>query len=287
MLRSMTGYARKSGSSLLGNFVIEIHSVNRKGLDLSVFLPKEFLCFDVDVRKWVSSALERGQVTLRCTLIDFTIAGQSCFKSSKEKWEGICIELGIDPSQVTLPFLLAHTPTILTFTSDQEASLRNALEGVINQVLQELIGMKEQEARFLEKDFQARLSQIEEELVKVESFGQVPLISYEKKIKEKLEELNLFDEDGKNRLMREVALLAEKLDVHEEIVRLKAHVHQFQECLTSPVSSKGRVLEFITQEMVREVNTIGSKLQVTEVSKAVIRMKSELEKIREQVQNIE
>lgn len=290
MLRSMTGYARKSGNSVLGSFVIEIHSINRKGLDLSISLPKELLCFDPDLRKLISSVLERGQVTLRCTFTDLSLNLQSDISSlqmSKEGWEKICTELSWEKSQVTLPFLLTQMPQVFTLSSEQEALIGSALQKTVQETLSLLISMKEREGALLVNDFHARLSLIENDLSEVEKRKGIPIASYEKKMGEKLAELQLLDEEGKLRLMKEVALLAEKLDVTEEIVRLKAHLHQFKEYLSQSVFSKGRTLDFLTQEMLREINTIGSKLQVKEVSHAVIRMKSELEKMREQVQNIE
>jgi len=290
MLRSMTGYARKSGNSVFGSFVIEIHSINRKGLDLSISLPKELLCFDPDLRKLISSFLERGQVTLRCTFTDLSLSLQSditSLKMSKEGWEKICTELSWEKSQVTLTFLLTQMPQVFNISSEQEALIGSALQKTVQETLSLLISMKEREGALLVNDFHARLSSIENDLSEVEKMREIPIASYEKKMGEKLAELQLLDEEGKLRLMKEVALLAEKLDITEEIVRLKAHLHQFKEYLAQSSVSKGRTLDFLTQEMLREINTIGSKLQVKEVSHAVIRMKSELEKMREQVQNIE
>lgn len=294
MSKSMTAYARVSSLSPLGTFVLELHSVNRKTLDLSLYLPKEFLRFDIDLRKWLSSQLERGQVTLK---LHFSVEGLTTPSSSlyrdqlkklKTEWESVCKELGLDTSSVDLLFLVSRIqPSMGLDSKEEERALRAVLQESTERALVDLMQMKQVEGAVLAKDIEERLHSIEENLILVESRKEVPLASYRKKITERLREVSPLTAELEERIAREVALLAEKMDVTEEIVRLRAHIAQVRHHLLPSTRSVGKTLDFLAQEMNREMNTLGSKSQDSEISSLVIHMKSELDRIREQVQNIE
>lgn len=290
----MTGYARVSFPSERGPFVLEIHSVNRKGLDFSFSFPSEFLRFDPDLRKWLSSSLERGQLSVRLFPQVRGNVSSSLYlaelKKGKQKWEEICHSLGWDPSVVTLPFLVSQASCSIEFASEgEESAFRSLLRSQVERALKELILMKEKEGEILARDIEERLHSIEKLLIVAEGQREVPLLAYGKKIKERLQEVcgSALDVQMEERVAREVALLSEKMDVTEEIVRLRAHITQMRELLKSSQRSVGRTLEFLSQEMNREINTLGSKSQESALSSCVIKMKSELDRIREQVQNIE
>lgn len=291
MVKSMTAYSRASG---LG-FVVEIHSVNRKMLDLSLYLPKDLLRFDVPIRKWLAASLERGQVTLRLSLQDQK-SGEKLFtsyltqlKSLKEGWEKLCTELGLEPQkEVDLSFLVSQLqPTASIDSPEEEKETESALKQTIESALASLGRMKEIEGKALVLDIQKRLKLIEENALAVELKKEIPLVHYRKKLKERLELALSEPLEWEERIAREVALLAEKMDVTEELVRLRAHIDQFRQHLASTEKAVGRTLDFLTQEMHREINTLGSKSSDSEISLYVVKMKSELDKIREQVQNIE
>ncbi len=291
----MTAYSRASVSSPLGRFVIEIHSVNRRMLDMSLYLPKDLLRFDIEIRKWLSQSLERGQITLRLTLQSEGV-GNKLFssyaiqlKALKEGWDKIAMDLGYDPGKmVDLPFLVSQLQTIPSSESkDEEETLKSSLKEAIDIALQELMQMKEAEGKVLAIDIQKRLKIIEENISAVELKKEFPLTHYRKKLTDRLKEIGHLHAEAEERVVREVALLAEKLDVTEELVRLRTHIDQFRKHLASHEKAIGRTLDFLTQEMHREINTLGSKSADSEISTFVVKIKGELDKIREQVQNIE
>jgi uncharacterized protein (TIGR00255 family) len=295
MIKSMTAYSRASASSPLGRMVIEIHSVNRKMLDMSLYLPKDLLKFDVEIRKWLGQWLERGQVTVRLNLQSEGVSGKLFsdhavqLKALKEGWDKLAKELGYEPEKaVDLPFLVSQWQMMpAAETKEEEEAVRASIKGLVEGSLQELMKMKETEGKTLALDIQKRLKIIEENIAAVEMKKELPLVHYRKKIVDRMKEIGHLHGEAEERIMREVALLAEKLDVTEELVRLRTHIEQFRHHLASQEKAIGRTLDFLTQEMHREINTLGSKSADSETSSYVIKVKSELDKIREQVQNIE
>jgi len=291
----MTAYGRASVSAGQTRFVIEIHSVNRKMLDMSLYLPKDLLRFDMEIRKWLSQYLERGQVTLRLTLqseggsnklfSDYSIQ----LKALKEGWAKLASELGYDPEKtIDLSFLVSQLQVLPSFESkEDEETLKASLKAAVEAALQELMEMKEAEGKTLALDIQKRLKIIEENIAAIELKKELPLIHYRKKLTDRLKEVGHLHAEAEERIVREVALLAEKMDVTEELVRLRTHIEQFRQHLSLREKAVGRTLDFLTQEMHREINTLGSKSADSEISLYVVKIKSELDKIREQVQNIE
>jgi len=292
MVKSMTAYSRASVHSPLGRLVVEIHSVNRKMLDLSLSLPKELLRFDIPVRKQLGAVLERGQVTLRLTLQNeegVSPLPLAHLKSLKLKWEEVCKELNYDPQKVLdLPFLVGQLHSVSPVESkEEEEATASAINQVVEGALQDLMQMKRREGQLLLSDIRQRLESIEAHLAAVELKKDAPLVHYQKKLVDRLKDVGPLQGEAEERVIREVALLAEKMDVTEELVRLKAHIAQFRHHFSLPDKAVGRTLDFLTQEMHREMNTLGSKSCDSEVSLSVVQMKGELDKIREQVQNIE
>jgi uncharacterized protein (TIGR00255 family) len=289
----MTAYSRASAPSSLGRLVMEIQSVNRKMLDLTLQLPRDFLRFDIEMRKHLSTFLERGQVTLRLNIE--TAEGESgsvsnevdALKGLKNRWEKICRELRYDSKVLDLPFLVSQMSSTSTIGPQQEDLLRETLKGLITQALQSLMQMKCTEGEALASDIKARLKTLEEKLLLIEKKKELPLLHYKKKLEERFKEIASLSQEVEERIARELVMLAEKMDVTEEIVRLRAHIQQFYHHLASKEKSIGRTLDFLAQEMHREINTLGAKSSDSEIASWMIGMKSELDKIREQVQNIE
>lgn len=290
----MTAYSRQSVSSLLGSFVVEIHSVNKKMLDMSLHLPRDLLRFDIEVRKWLASSIQRGQITLRLSLqsegvgdkLFFNTLGQ--LKSLKGNWEKLCLELGFPKQMIDLPFLVNQMQTVPLIESEEdEESVRVSLKNAIENALQDLMLMKETEGKALSADIEKRLKIIEENIAALELKKDKPFEYFRKKLTDRLKEIGKLPIEMEERVALEVVLLAEKMDVTEELVRLRSHIEQFRTHLLSQERSIGRTLDFLTQEMHREINTLGSKSSDSEISLHVVKIKSELDKIREQVQNIE
>lgn len=288
MCKSMTAYGRASKNLSFGKLVIEILSVNRKALDVSVYLPKDLLCFDIDVRKWISSKIERGQVTVRISLTmeeERRIRGfLPQLMHLQKEWNSIAETLEFDPKQsVTLSFLLGqlHEPSLQN-SEGEEHKLKEALSTVVHAALDELMERKRFEGELLARDLLERMHFIAEQIAGIEKKKQEPYEKYRQKITERLQEIEQITPELEDKVMREVVFLAERMDVTEELVRLNAHKEQFHQLLQTKDKAIGRTLEFLTQEMLREINTLGAKL-----TSSVVLIKSELEKIREQIQNIE
>ncbi|HEY2810804.1 MAG TPA: YicC/YloC family endoribonuclease [Rhabdochlamydiaceae bacterium] len=295
MSKSMTAYGRASDSFPFGKLIVEIHSVNRKILDMLIYLPKDHLRFDMDVRKWIASEIERGQITVRVNLLSEEVSPEitqgylSQLKYLQKTWNHIAEELSFDPKEsVSLSFLLNQLQEKSPLdTKHQEQEIKNALQRIVHAALDELVQMKRTEGKALSADVHKRLQLIEEQIQAIEDKKEEPYERYKQKIIERLREIGEVPEELEEKITRELVFLAERLDITEELVRLRAHIEQFRHHLLSSEKAVGRTLEFIVQEMLREINTLGSKATDANISTFVVAIKSELEKIREQIQNIE
>jgi uncharacterized protein (TIGR00255 family) len=282
--RSMTAYGRALHQSKLGRWTVDIHSVNRKGLDLNIQLPSTLLFLDPVIRKWVGESADRGQITVRVSF-EFLQVDESVrlLKTLKQKWEAVATGLGFDKKTVDLRFLLERVdPAQMPL---EEKPLADDLEKTWKVAVKNWIVMKEKEGKTLIADIEKRMEQIKKELQKVQKLQPMLQDKYRKKIKERMKELKVGIEE--ERLLREAAILAEKADTTEEITRLYSHLEQMQQYIGSKEKSVGRTLDFLAQEMGREIGTLMAKAGETAIAKIAVGMKSEIEKIREQVQNIE
>jgi uncharacterized protein (TIGR00255 family) len=293
-MKSMTAYGRASGDFSFGKLLIEIQSVNRKILDVLVNLPKDFFRFDILVRKWISAQIERGQVSVRVMLITQdkkanVQARLSELKSLQKEWHHVASQLGFNPQEsVNLSFLLGQLQENTQLeVLEHEELYAQSLESVFKEALNAFMKMKVEEAELLKIDLEKRLESITQKLTLVEARKESVIDKYRKKIRERLLEIGQITPELEEKILRELALLAERIDVTEEVVRLNAHIEQFARHLQIQDKAVGRTLEFLTQEMLRETNTLGAKANDTEVSTVVIFIKSELEKIREQILNLE
>lgn len=274
----MTGFGRAVVDGSMGQLVVEIQSVNRKYLEVTLFLPKEWSRFESEVRKWIGEAISRGQVVVRVTLLP-NERGQilpdvKALKALKKGWEKIAQETGLSTQSIDLPFLLQYLP-LQGVGEEGLTGLKEAVKGALKSLMQ----MRMAEGKELQRDLKARLKELGrmiEEVAKLTPHAT-------QKMKQKL--LEKMGEAVEERLLREVALFAEKVDITEEITRFRSHLSQFEAFLKE--SDMGRKMDFLLQEMGREVNTIGSKSMEAKISHLVVDMKSALEKMREQVQNIE
>lgn len=288
-MKSMTACGRASGDFPFGKLLVEIQSVNRKLLDMLVYLPKDLFRFDIAVRKWIAARIERGQVTVRitCTTHDQKEHIQSYLpklKHLQKEWNHVAQALGFDA--VNLSFLLGQLEEGTALEID-ESAYAQALQHVVEAALKECLQMKHAEGNALAADILKRVQFIAEQLASVEEKKGAVLEKYRKKITERLLELGQITPDVEEKILRELVILAERMDVTEELVRLQTHSEQFKKQLQMGEKAVGRTLEFLTQEMLREINTLGAKSMDTEVSSIVVMVKSELEKIREQILNIE
>lgn len=291
----MTAYGRASLTTALGSFVAEIQSVNRKFLDVHVSLPSELLRFETEIRRLIPQFVSRGQVQLTITAkystsIPVTVVPNlPLAKEIKRAWDEISTTLGLSEQQSFQLALLADRTDILLYDTrwEQEEDYKAALLEVTQQALSHYIAMKDFEGSNLMKDILQRvqLLQMGIESIALQSAGAPD--KFRKKLTERLHEALPAFVENEERILREICIYAEKVDIMEEITRFKAHITHFEHVLTSTEHAIGKTLEFIVQEMGREINTIGSKTGEVQVSQKVIEIKSELERIREQIQNVE
>lgn len=295
MLKSMTGYGRSTLSSKLGRFVAEIQSVNRKHLEISIALPKEFARFEMDLRKFIGTLLLRGQVTLKISALFETTSpvtvtpNRGLAQQIKTAWETLANELDLDLDETALLRILSGTENILTYSDElqEEESYRTALFDLVQQALQHLLEMRIREGSHLQKDISGRFHLLRTNMDFIASQANEATTRYRQKLIERIEEILPGAVENEERILKEVALYAERADITEEVTRFYSHLDQSMALVHSEKAAIGKTLEFLLQELNREINTIGSKSSNVAVSQKVVEIKSELERIREQIQNVE
>ena len=292
MIRSMTGYGRGESTSSLGIIVIEIHTINRKSLEINISNDRFFLVFDKDIRQLVAQKLSRGRINVS---ISYTPV------ESNEKEFSINYDLAKDylaaarelenefklENSISVKDLMDHHDIVhLEKTNPDPEPLRDSILVALELALQGCIAMREEEGAFLFEDIQNRLDNIHATIMEVHP--QIPLFKEHTRKRLELRIREVLDSEtiDETRLLTEVALIMEKSDITEELVRLNSHLEQFQNLLDNDEPS-GRPLDFIIQEMFRETGTILAKSSDKTISQLMLEVKIELDKIREQIQNIE
>lgn len=295
MLKSMTAYARSCLTTPLGRFSIEIQSVNRKHLEITTWLPREFLRFDVDIKKWVAGSIGRGQVNVKVNVtfekttplvvnLNIPLAAQV-----HRAWCELSDSLGLQCDDRALVELLSKTEGILCYDDNlkDEQQYKDALYEAIEQAMKQLVQMKLQEGKALQQDITNRLGILKQAIAKIAEKSPDATTRYREKLKERLEEVLGSSLENEEKILREVCVYAEKIDIQEELTRFHSHLAQLDQQLHSHESSVGKTMEFLIQELNREINTISAKSSDADIARAAIEIKTELERIREQIQNIE
>jgi len=299
MLRSMTGFGVAEAEQHGTKVSVELRSVNHRFLDVALRLPRALLAFEDTIKGRVRERIDRGRVTLsfefesRDQLEDVAVNGAlvtAYIGAGRQLAAQLGLESGFSDPEVAGPILAAVLcqPDVLlrTFRAPDEAKLREMLLGCIDSAIDQANEMKEREGRTLGEDLARRLRSLTASLEKVKQLA--PGVPEESKAALRARLARLLDggEVDAQRLAQEVALLADRSDITEECVRLGSHLQQFRGCMDSPEQGARR-MGFLLQEMHREVNTIGSKTGNLGIVNEVLRMKEEIEKLREQVQNLE
>lgn len=291
MISSMTGYGK--GTEQIGEFKIEaeIKSFNNRFLDLSVKLPKNFSQKEFEIREKVKNKIKRGKVYLSVFISREGSEDNNLPLNKRGLEEAVSLineikETANLKNELTFQELLSFQNLFFEDNILDDEEDYKYVEKAVLQAVNELEKMRMQEGVELKNDLVLRIKNIEETVLKIEKCNPQAIVDYFEKLKERAKQLVSDIIDNPDRLNTELAFLSERYDVTEECVRLKSHVKLFLEALdNSP--EVGRKLNFISQEMNREANTINSKTVSTEVSQHGIFIKEELEKIREQIQNIE
>jgi len=290
-MRSMTGFGRANRSTEEMDLVVEIKTVNSRYLDLNLRVPRELNSLEQQLRKEVQSHLDRGRVELHFELHpksgnhhDLNEALVENYLAVAEKVRSLGGKGELEVSSILqLPGVFAPREVELAPEGIQESlmeTLREALEKVVKS--------RSNEGAALKKDFQGRLENLIGLTDRIAEEAEQILDHYREKLKKRVEKLSKEQHLDENRLAQEILHYADRADIAEEITRLRSHVSQFQEYLSgSEDEAIGRRLDFISQEMGREMNTILSKSPLPAISELAVEGKTEIEKIREQVQNVE
>ena len=290
-MRSMTGYGRGEAEEDGARITVAVNSVNRKQSDVVVNLPRELAALEPPIRQAVNERFSRGRtnvvVTCEATAnarklaLDTTLA-----RSYYEAMRALQEELGTS-GEISIGMVL-QAPGVLRFAEEngKPDALWPALEKALQLALDELAKMRMREGKHLAKDLIHRLKLVRQSLKEVRRMHPAVAARYRETLLERIGKAGLELAPNDDRLLKEVALFADRSDVSEELTRLESHLAQFAHHLRKdePV---GRTLEFITQEISRELNTLGAKAGDAEISRHVVACKSEVEKIREQIQNLE
>lgn len=288
----MTGYGKASFADEELFYLLEVHSVNRKNLDISVFLPREMFSLDIEIRKWIGEHVKRGQVTFKLTkdlqqdALDFYIPDLTILKSFKKSWIALSQELGFNKEQVSLEFLIDQLEKLPRSQKKELDVFAVKLEKAFKEAILSFLEMKHREGEALHQEILKYLSVIKSQVSDIGLYSKEVSDEYRKRLEAKLQEFDLLTEEAKERVAREVVLYADKSDLTEEVERLLIHINSFEEKMRSE-DAIGKTLDFIILEMNREANTIASKSQHLKITNIALTIKSEIEKIREQIQNIE
>ena len=292
MIKSMTGYGSAKGSCQGLELSVELKSVNNRYLDCSVRLPRGFLFAEETVKSTVQSHISRGKVDVFIS-IDSTGADDLIVKVNEHLAAGYVSAIkqlsdAFDLESDVSALALSRMPDVLT-VEKQDADAETVTASIaetVERAMQAFDAMREREGRKLHDDISARLETIESYVAEVERRSPETVAEYRERLTRKMTEVLQNTALDEQRILLEAGIFADKIAVDEETVRLRSHIAQMRAMLAegSPI---GRKMDFLVQEFNRESNTIGSKCSDSSITKIVIELKSEIEKIREQIQNIE
>lgn len=291
-MKSMTGYGKGQTAHNGRQVTIEVKAVNHRFLDLNLKLPKGFLFLDDLIRKTLSKVISRGHLDVYVTYDNQSedkgsyICNNQLGKDFYFLGELLSREIGIE-NDLTISSIM-KAPDVLerVMPEENEEELKNLVVLSLASALTSLEEMRIAEGDEIKKDLALKLDILKKMRDKIESLSPKVTVDYKEKLTARISEYLAMPELDEQRIATEVALFADRSAIDEELTRLKSHFKQFDDLLVSedPV---GRKLDFLLQEINRETNTIGSKANFIEITNLVLKMKNEIEKIREQVQNIE
>jgi uncharacterized protein (TIGR00255 family) len=291
MIRSMTGFGTGRGGEGGEAVEAEVRSVNHKYCEVKARLPRELGALETDVARWVKERLTRGgvEVSIRRSSARGALSPRVDAELAAEyarAFEEVRARLGLSGLVSLADVLAADGVVTLEERSVDLESARGAAAAALATALTEMLAMREREGIALARDIEGRLAIVEAIAQRLAEAAPRTLETYRARLAERVAELSRGLAPDPVRLATEVALFADRTDVTEELTRLGSHVAQMRGLLASGEPA-GRKMDFLVQEMHREANTVGSKSQSAEAASAVVLLKAELERVREQVQNVE
>ena len=291
-MRSMTGFGRAKLEKNNRIYSIEIKSVNHKYSDISIKLPRSLNYLEDSIKKQISSKVARGKIDVFVTFENYSEQGkevvinEELVKEYMEKFKLLAeqnnLSMNIPVTEIT------KLPDVLTLkeTEEEEDTIQNELLECLEQAINNFVEMRTIEGNKIKEDLKARIDKVECDVQKISEYSTRLVQEYVVKLEERIKEILKTDVVDQSRLAMEVVLFADKCSVEEELTRLKSHIEQFRTLINSE-GTIGKKIDFLLQEMNRETNTMGSKSGSLDITNLVVNIKTELEDIREQIQNIE
>ena len=288
----MTGFGRGSSTTHGWRVEVELSGVNRKQVDIGVSLPTALADLESEIRRFIGESVSRGRVSVKVTLSSESGA-ESCLSFDRdmarqyvEAARTISDDTGIEARLTAADLFRApgifKVGEVNVDTEQAKAPLFEALEAAMAQFIQ----MQEEEGAHLKSDLTSRIAAIESDVSTIATLAPRVPENQRQVLHNRLSDSGLSIDLNDDRILKEIALFAERCDITEELTRLNSHISQFRNYLESS-EPKGRPLDFLCQELNRELNTIGSKANDSEIAQQIVNSKTELEKIREQVQNVQ
>ena len=291
MVKSMTGYGKSSLSINSREYQVEIKAVNHKYIDTNIKMPRIISYLEEDIRKLIASKIKRGKIDVSVSFENYSKEGNNIrintelakmyIQNLRKLAEEENISANIEVTEIT------RLPDVLTIKSNlDEDQIKAELLQTVENAINELINTRQGEGERISRDILAKIALIEEKKQEIFMLSSGLIDEYVVKLETRIKELLKTEDLDKSRLMQEVVIYADKCSVEEEITRLTSHIEQLRNLINTNEPS-GKKMDFIIQEMNRETNTIGSKANNLEITNRVVDIKTILEDVREQIQNIE
>ena len=286
MILSMTGYGKATETFKGKNIIVELRALNSKNLDLKTRIPSNYRELEMPVRKLLSQLLKRGKVDLSIQIEDLEDRPKNKINLPVlQQYLNDLNQVNPNADQSVLIAAALRLPDVLKPEEDElSTEEQETVTKAVQEAAKQLTRYRKDEGQSLENDLLLRLKNIREALEEIEQLDTERLDTIKQRLKDAL--YNLQMEVDQNRFEQELIYYLEKLDINEEKVRLKNHLQYFEKELNKATEMKGKKLGFISQEIGREINTIGSKANDSQIQRKVVQMKDELEKIKEQVLNV-
>jgi len=292
MIRSMTGFGRGENNSATKQIAVEIKSVNHRYTDITIKMPRNLTVLEDNIRKCVQNVISRGKVDFFLSYTDLSNTGEyvvldeALAKSYIENAKRAAAKLNvIDDIGASVFFGLQDVFTVAKSETDYDVVWEN-IEPAVNNSITAFLSMKEREGETLKKVLLEILNKIVNLVEIVEKKAPSVPLEYKAKMESRIAELLNTESMDSQRLAVEIAMFADKCNIDEEIARMYSHIEQFRSILDNE-NTVGRKLDFLVQEMNREINTMGSKANDIVITNTVIELKCDIEKLREQIQNLE
>ena len=292
MLKSMTGFGRSKYENEGREYLVEIKSVNNRYSDISIKLPRNISFLEEKVKTTVSNSISRGKIDVSINFINNSEKGKKIqintelAKQYIEQLKTLQTETGIINNIGIMDICKMPEVLNLEIEDDDETLLWQELSECLNNAITSFLLMRENEGEKIKEDLEKRIECVKEKIEKISEISTGLVEEYVVKLERRVNELLKTSVVDETRLAQEIVIYSDKCSVEEELTRLRSHISQFLNLLneTNPI---GKKLDFLIQEMNRETNTIGSKANNLEITNLVVDIKTEIENIREQVQNIE